>query len=168
MTQPTGDSRLAHSVGSTSSSPFRSAWASRQRLPEILGGNGCWLGLPFSTRYVQGDNIRVMGRRASLPEGAEELEAHCKGNCTVCGIWGETKPKFPVKVDLSLRKPDGSLYTMDEMREAVADFVERFNKGPFMHGTCALMKAWIAVGFNIETGEYDFPVHTLQAVDQAN
>jgi hypothetical protein len=106
-----------------------------------------------------------MGRTKTLPEGAEEIEAHNKGNCIVCNVWGETKPKFRVYVDPTTRNADGSIPTMDEMREAVQDLVERFNKGPFMHHLCALMKGWIAVGYNIETGEYDLGRERLSLVE---
>jgi hypothetical protein len=94
-----------------------------------------------STQHTEDDTEYVHGVR--------------KGTCPVCKTWGETKPKWPVIADPFTRKPDGRPYSLDEVRRALEDFRDRWNRGPFLHYQCALEKADILAGFNIETGEYD-------------
>ena len=101
--------------------------------------------------------MRAMGRARQFAEDTDVryVQGNRKGTCPVCGVWGELKRRFPVFVDPFRRKPDGSLYTIDEMEEAVQDFAERWDRGPFLHHLCALEKTDVLAGFNIETGRQE-------------
>lgn len=98
-----------------------------------------------------------MGRRPQTPEGIEfeYIPATRKGNCPDCGKWGEVTRQLPVYVDVARRKPDGRLYSMDEMREAVEDFGQRWGNGRYRHHMCALEAADRVDGFNVSTGQID-------------
>jgi hypothetical protein len=80
-----------------------------------------------------------------------------EGLCLNCNKQGQMKETLRAVLNPLKRRPDGTMYSDNEVREALEAYALRWEKGPFLHRKCSSEYTDKLVGFDINTGTYGDP-----------